>query len=229
MMNKKERLGFVENLIRLKKVISFVAILWQVECSAVTLRRDVGALHAITSYTHQGRFITFEDIAKFDDRGIWFYKGIGFTRYENSLELIRELISASKGGITREQLEDILRIQIGQQIQTLLRRDELYRVKVGKKYIYLSEELAKNKKKRIRLLNTDTIEEHYDARVSSADLIDLLKVVLIEHKIEISLKELKRLARKYSLKIPVKKVEQILLRYDLTKKKRHRPLERITT
>lgn len=222
MMHKKERLRFVENLVRLKKVVSFIIILRQIGCSAATLRRDMKNLHVITSYTHQGQFVTLVDIAKFDDHGIWFYKGIGFSRYRNSLELIMALIGSSKRGVTREALEDILRIQIGQQIQTLLERQELYRVRVGKKYLYLPDELARNKKKRLHVLNIDSVEEYYDNRVSSADLIALLKAVLLTKKIKMDAKHLKQFTQKYVLRIPFKKIEQLLLKYNLTEKKSHR-------
>ena len=57
-----------------------------------------------TSYTHQGSFVTLKDIPTFNEYGIWFFRGIGFTKYQNSLELIIQLINSSKEGFTREQL-----------------------------------------------------------------------------------------------------------------------------
>ena len=50
-----------------------------------------------------------------------------------------------------------------------------------------------------------------------SDLIAVLKVVLQERKIEMRL--LKRWIKKYSLKIPVAKLERIILKYQLDGKK----------
>jgi DeoR/GlpR family transcriptional regulator of sugar metabolism len=222
MVDTDERQIFVETIIRSKKIQTFEQILKQVNCSEATLRRDIRWIKGITSFTHQGRFVTLKDIPKFDKNGIWFYRKVGFTKYKNSLELIVHLINNSKEGLNREQIQEILKIQIFQQIQTLLKRNELYRCKIGNKYIYLPEQLARNQKKRLRLLSANNVEEYYDAMVSSSDLVALLKAVLIEKKIKIDVKNLKRFAQKYSLKIPLKKVEQLLLKYNLTEKKSHR-------
>jgi hypothetical protein len=222
MANTNERQILVENIICSKKIQTFEQILNHVSCSEVTLRRDIRQINGITSYTHQGRFITLKDIPKFDNNGIWFYRKVGFTKYKNSLELIVHLINNTREGLSREQIQEILKIQIYQQIQTLLKRNELYRSKVGNKYVYLPEELAKNQKKRLQLLNANNIEEYYDAMVSFSDLVALLKAVLVEKNIKINLKNLKRFTQKYSLKIPLKKVEHLLLKYNLTEKKSHR-------
>jgi len=218
MVDTDERQIFVENIIRSKKIQTFEQILEQVSCSEATLRRDIRWIKGITSFTHQGRFVTLKDIPRFDKNGIWFYRKVGFTKYKNSLELIVHLINSSKEGLSRVQIQEILRIQIFQQIQTLLKRNELYRCKVGNKYIYLPEELAMNQK--TRLSSANNIEEYYEAMVSFSDLVALLKAVLIEKKIKIDVKNLKRFSQKYSLKIPLKKVEQLLLKYNLTEKKR---------
>ncbi|MCP4552273.1 MAG: hypothetical protein GY834_09595 [Bacteroidetes bacterium] len=72
------------------------------------------------------------------------------------------------------------------------------------------------------MLNANNVEEYYDAMVSSSDLVALLKAVLVEKKIKINVKNLKRFTQKYSLKIPLTKVEQLLIKYNLTEKKSHR-------
>ncbi len=219
MADTNERQILVENIIRSKKTLTFEQVFKHVSCSEVTLRRDIRQINGITSYTHQGRFITLKDIPKFDHNGIWFYRKVGFTKYKNSLELIVHLINNSKEGLSREQIQEILKIEIYQQIQTLLKRNELYRIKIGNKYIYLPEEVAKNQKKRLQLINANNVEEYYDSMVSISDLVALLKAVLVEKKVKIDIKNLKRFTQKYSLKIPLKKVEQLLLKYNLTEKK----------
>jgi DeoR/GlpR family transcriptional regulator of sugar metabolism len=219
MASTNERQILVENIIRSKKIQTLEQILKHVSCSEITLRRDIRRINGITSYTHQGRFITLKDIPEFDNNGIWFYRKVGFTKYKNSLELIVHLINNSREGLSREQIQEILKIQIYQQIQTLLKRNELFRIKIGNKYIYLPEELAKNQKKRLQLLNANNVEEYYDAMVGFSDLVALLKAVLVEKKIKIDIKNLKRFTQKYSLKIPLKKVEQLLLKYNLAEKK----------
>jgi hypothetical protein len=212
-----QRLETIERIIRKYKIQSFVTILSKMDCSSITLRRDIKAIGGTTSYTHRGKYITLADIPVFNENGIWFYKKVGFTKFKNSLDLIVSIIN-TKEGITKENIEEILKIKISKQIQILLKQNRLHRVKLGAKYFYLSEELAKNKKRQMQLLPI-YIEEYYDKKVNITDLVAVLKVVLSEHKIDTD--NLKKLVEKYSLQVPIKKIEKLLLRYDLSSKKKH--------
>ncbi|MGA1825646.1 MAG: hypothetical protein ACMUIP_13385 [bacterium] len=216
MENKEARLKFLKIFIRENRVCTFEKILQEVDYHAITLRRDIKSISGITSYTHRGKFITLLNIPIFDENGIWFYKEIGFTKFKNSLDLIINIINRSKEGITQEELEKLLKIKISKQIQILLRQNRLNRVKLGSRYCYLSEELAKDRERRIQSLNI-TIEEHYDKKIKISDLIAVLKVVLLEHTINMD--DLESLIKKHSLDVSVRKLEQLLMKYNLSEKK----------
>ncbi len=217
MENKIERLELLNKFIQTKKAVTIDELSPHVPHCIKTIRRDIKELNGITSYTHRGKYITLQNIPAFDRNGIWFYRDIGFTKYRNSLDLIVNLINNSEKSYTKAELEDIMKIQISKQIQILLKQNRLQRVKLGAKYCYLSEELARNKKRKMQILDID-VEEYYDKKIRIPDLISVLKAVLAEYKIDMA--ELRKLIKKYSLDVPVKKVEQILLTYDLSSKKK---------
>lgn len=121
-------------------------------------------------------------------------------------------------GITKETLDKILRIDTRKQIQILLKRNALYRVKLGNKYCYISESLSKTRTKRLELLVGNKEEEYYDTKIEISDLLAVLKVVLLEAKIEI--KEIVTLIKKYSLTVPAKKIEHLISEYNLYEKKK---------
>lgn len=214
-MDKKNRLEFIRNFIQTAKAITIDQLFAHIPYCEKTLRRDMSELNAITSYTHRGKFITLQSIPEFDQNGIWFFNDIGFTKYRNSQDLIIHIIAKSKKGITKEELEKILKINISKQIQILLAQKRLHRVKLGARYCYLPEGLAKDKTRQIQLLD---IEDYYEKKVEISDLLAVLKVVLSEYKI--SLDNLKKLAKKYRLDVPIRKIEQLVVKYDLTSKKK---------
>lgn len=216
--NKEERLQTINELIGKKKVLSFEKLVQSVNVSDITVRRDLRTLNYITSYTHRGRFITLPKIPRFDNYGIWFFHEIGFSQYGNSFEAILKLIDQSQQGLSREELEDILKIGISKQIQILIGQEKLNRVKLGSKYIYLSEDLMKNEKKKYRLIGTRQSEDYFEKDVRKKDLILLLKAVL-EHN-GIKMANLKQIVKKYNLKLPIKKIKKLLLENQLTEKKR---------
>ena len=215
---KEERLQTINELIRKKKVLSFEKLEQSVNVSGITVRRDLRALNYITSYTHRGRFITLPKVPRFDNNGIWFFHEIGFSQYGNSFESIIKLIDQSKQGLSREELEDILKIGISKQIQILIRQEKLNRVKLGGKYIYLPDDLMQNEKKKYRLIGKRQSEDYFEKDVRKKDLIVLLKAVL-EHN-GIKMTNLKQIVKKYNLKLPIKKIEKLLTENQLTEKKK---------
>ena len=217
MESKKKRLMQLKQIIQSKTAVTIDELSPHVPHCEKTIRRDIKELNGITSYTHRGKYITLHNIPTFDRNGIWFYRDIGFTKYSNSLELIVNLINNSETGYTKTDLESLLKIQISKQIQILLKRNRLHRIKLGAKYYYLSEELARNKNRTMQILDID-IEEYYDKKVKISDLISVLKAVLAEYKIDLT--NLHKLIKKYSLDVPAKKIEQLLLAYDLSSKKK---------
>ena len=214
---KDQRLRVLKDLFASKKITSFQVIVESIKCPEITIRRDLRDLEAITSFSHQRRFLTLPDIPTFDENGIWFYEDIGFSRYRDSLALIVEIINNSENGMSRESIEEILGIKIFQQIQTLLARSKLNRVKVGNRYIYLPEQMIKEKKRRVELFGTQEVEEYHVGKIKVGDLIAVLKALLAENMIDMD--DLGKVIRKYSLNLTVQKIELITQKYDLDSKK----------
>ena len=209
----------IHNVILQDKVSSLQAVIDQVGGTERTIQRYLKELKSLTSYTHRGRYVTLPDIPRFDDNGIWFFQQIGFSKLGSSLDTIVGLIDDSDSGVSREELEAILKIGISKQIQILIQREKIHRVKLGSRYLYLPQRLMLDKKKRLQIVGKHQAEERLDKDVHITDLVALLKAVLIEKKIGIDFKSIKRFTQKYSLSIPLKKIEQLLLKYDLRKKK----------
>lgn len=215
MYSKAERLEYIGAFIKKNKAVTISEFFHHISYCEKTLRRDINELNGITSYTHRGKFVTLPDIPIFNDYGVWFYKEIGFTKFKNSFDLIISIIDNSEG-ITKEGIEGILRINISKQIQILLFRKRLNRIKLGAKYFYLSDELAKDKKRQMQILPIE-IEEYSDRKVNITDLVAVLNVALAEYQIDMN--NLKKLIVKYSLQVPIKKIEELLLKYNLSSKK----------
>lgn len=228
MRKKSQQLQRIKELVLQKKVFSLQALIDQAGSTERTTQRYLKELNSLTSYTHRGRYVTLPDIPRFDDNGIWFFRQIGFSRLGNSLDTIIGLINQSESGLSREELETVLKIGISKQIQILVQREKIHRVKLGHRYLYLPESLMHDRKKRLKIVGNHQNEEYFDKGVQLTDLVALLKVVLIEKKIGIDIKSIKRIAQKYSLRIPLKKIEQLLLNYDLLEKKSHNASKRAT-
>ena len=209
----------IREIFREKRVHSLAGISEQLGIGSRMVQRYLKDFHGLTSYTHRGEYVTLPDMARFNEHGLWFYRQVGFSRFGNSLSTIVGLIEQSRRGFSREQLEAILKIGISKQIQILVQRERVHRVKLGSKYLYIPEAAMQDKKRRLKLIGDRHIEEHFEKTVPKTDLIALLKAVLVEKQVGTDSKSIKRIAQKYSLRISLRKIEQLLLKYDLPEKK----------
>jgi hypothetical protein len=216
-MKKDEKFRNIIKLFNTKKVISFDIITQQITCSQRTAQRYLKELNSLTSYTHRGKYFTLSTIAQFDMNGFWYFSSIGFSKYGTSIDSILALIQQSENGITKEELENILRIKIPRQIQILLEQKRLYRLKLGNKYLYMSKESIDNRSKKMKILSHRQSEEFHKKTLNITHVIAVLKVVLVEKKIDMS--NLKKLIEKYNLDLPIEKMEKLIIHYDLTEKK----------
>lgn len=216
MLIKRERLEYINKYIFKRRVVSLKELVVNSDCTERNLRRNIRELKCINSYTHYGKYVTLSGIPLFDDNGVWFFNGVGFTKFKNSYELILNVIEASGNGLNKNDIEDIVRIKISKQIQLLMQKGKLNRVKYGNKYYYLPSKL-KNKKQILTIFENQDIERFYDKKIKLSDIIAVLKIALKEYKIDI--KNLSPLLKKYSLDISIEKLTQIISRYKLHEKK----------
>ena len=128
---KNDRLEKIKELVFQKKVLSLQSIIEKSGYSERSTQRYLKEFNCLTSYTHRGRFVTLSDIPSFNDYGIWFYRKIGFSKFGSSLDTIVAIINQSKHGFSREELESILKIGISKQIQILVQRESIHRIKLG--------------------------------------------------------------------------------------------------
>ena len=102
-----------------------------------TVQRHLKSLQAMTSFTHRRKFVALPNTPRFDENGIWFYRKIGFSKFGTSIDTILWLIEQSEAGLSRMELETILRTGLSKQIQILVQRGAVHRTKIGNQYLYI--------------------------------------------------------------------------------------------
>ncbi len=78
------------------KVLTIEQLVALLECSLITARRYLKKWQAYTSFNMNGRYYTLPGIPRFDEKGIWKYRGIYFSRYGNLMQTMCELSGALK-------------------------------------------------------------------------------------------------------------------------------------
>jgi hypothetical protein len=102
--------------------------------------RDLTSNGYLSSYTHTGRYYTLAHIPEFDEHGLWFFQGIGFSKAGTLKSTVTELVHTSEAGRRHEELESLLRIRVHNTLLILVRGGSIGRERIENAYLYVSSE-----------------------------------------------------------------------------------------
>lgn len=107
-------------------------------CSPRSVFRYLERIGYLSSFTHAGRYYTLESIANFDEQGLWFYQGIGFSLFRTLKETTAVLVERTPEGRTHEELHSLLRVRVHNTLLGLVRDGRIGRKRFGDVYLYVS-------------------------------------------------------------------------------------------
>lgn len=131
----------IARLLRVRRVADMMMIQAQVgPRSRRSVFRDLKRLGYRTSFTHNGRYYTLEDIPRFDPQGLWFYEDMGFSRSGTLKQTVAELVPQAPEGRTHGELAALLRVRVHNTLLDLVESGALGRriVEGVGEFVYLS-------------------------------------------------------------------------------------------
>jgi len=105
--------------------------------------RDLTAVGYLSSYTHMGRYYTLSHIPRFDEHGLWFFQGVGFSKAGTLKSTAAALIDSSEAGRRHEELLELLRIRVHNTLLILVRDGAVGRERIKGAYLYVSADLSR--------------------------------------------------------------------------------------
>lgn len=111
--------------------------------SVRSLYRDLSKLGYLSSFTHAGRYYTLAGVPDFDEDGLWFHHGIGFSRAGTLKETAAVMVEAAEAGCTHPELEARLRVRVHNTLLGLVREQRLGRERLSSRYVYVSADAAR--------------------------------------------------------------------------------------
>ena len=144
-----------------------------------TVFRKLRVLDYISSYSHRGRYYTLLELIEFDARGLWQFRGVGFSKYGTLLATTEALVNRSEAGCFARELEAVLQVAADDSLAKLVKQERLVREKVSGRYLYCS---AKPGSKRAQLIARRLREETPSiprSIVATDELSDELKAAIV--------------------------------------------------
>ena len=106
----------------------------------ITVFRKLKELSYRSSYSHRGAFYTLDEIAAFDERGLWSFNSVWFSRHGTLVATAEECVTQSEAGYFASELEDILHVPVKEPLLQLLAQGRIARQSVSGVYLYCASD-----------------------------------------------------------------------------------------
>ncbi len=182
------------------------------KCSLRTVHRRFKDWRAIRSCNRNGKFYTLPEIPKFDDAGLWRYKGILFSEHGNLKETLIHLVNDSSRGLNGDELEQLTGIAANNPIIYQLRDAGHVRLeRVMRRTVLFSGD-----DQRFRVQLTERESQRAAPLPKCEDALMVFVEMIKNPGIEPS--GISRKLRKIGRKVSETSIRQLLLRHGLPKK-----------
>ena len=105
-----------------------------------TVLRKLAALGYRSSYSHGGTYYTLDSIAQYDERGLWSYRDIHFSRHGTLLNTAATLVTNAPAGYFANELDGVVQVATKDALRLLVQQDRLYRRELDGRYLYCAKD-----------------------------------------------------------------------------------------
>jgi hypothetical protein len=139
MRTTEEAIKLMQALVRRRCVVPLDALCEVLGThSRMTVFRRLKRVGYFSSFSHGGRYYTLAAVPTFDDLGLWFYKGIGFSRAGTLKETVARQIDVAPEGHTHAELQRVLRVRVHNTLHELVRERRIGRERWRHVSLYVS-------------------------------------------------------------------------------------------
>ena len=102
----------------------------------VTVFRKLKELSYRASYSHRGSFYTLDEIADFDETGLWSVDSVRFSRHGTLVATAEVIVTQAPAGYFASELEKILQVPVKEPLLQLVGQDRITRQTVSGLFLY---------------------------------------------------------------------------------------------
>ena len=214
MVRPRKELDVVDTF-RAPRVFTLERLCGKLRSSRSTVLRRLDEHGYYSSYNHSGRFLTIDEVADFDSRGLWVWKTARFSRHGNLKQTVNFFVEDSKQGITHEELATLLGVRAHNTLLELVQEKKIRRERLGPTFVYLSRKTSLRAKqvRRRKSLLAQPKKPRPTSRQIIATLLQLIKDPVASRQ-QIVLR-----CQRSGVSISRELVDAVFQTYDLDKKR----------
>lgn len=127
----------ITTLLRSQKIATLPELMAALGTNAErTVFRKLKQLAYRSSYSHRGGYYTLDELARFDQLGLWSCQEVWFSAYGTLLSTAAEIVQGSAFGYFVEELDNVLHVGTKDALRKLVRDTRLRRETVAGRLLY---------------------------------------------------------------------------------------------
>ena len=91
-----------------------------------------------SSYSHRGKYYTLEEVASFNELGLWSFRSVFFSKHGTLLRTCEVLVNEAEVGYATDELENVLNVGVKDPLRRLAREGRIHREKVAGRFVHLA-------------------------------------------------------------------------------------------
>ncbi len=111
----------------------------------MTVFRKLREIRYHTSYSHRGRYYALDEVARFDERGLWTCRDIHFSRWGSLVDTVERFVNDAEQGLFASELAPMVQVDVEGPLLGLVRKQRLAREKVSGAYLYCARDSARRR------------------------------------------------------------------------------------
>jgi len=134
----------IARLLRKQKIASIDEVMVALGTDARrTAFRKLNELAHHTSYSHRGRYYTLDQVAKFDELGLWSHRQVWFSVHGTLLATAAATVMSGEAGYFVDELDNVLHVGTKDALLKLVRDSRLDREKFSGQFLYCAPDAAR--------------------------------------------------------------------------------------
>ncbi|MGH7472067.1 MAG: hypothetical protein ACRENP_29305 [Longimicrobiales bacterium] len=108
----------------------------------VTVFRKLQELSYHSSYSHRGKFYTLDEVARFDELGLWSFRAVWFSEHGTLVRTCEVLVNDAEAGYDSNELDHLLQVSVKDALRKLAREKRAVRQKVAGRFVHFAADRA---------------------------------------------------------------------------------------
>ena len=106
----------------------------------ITVFRKLRTIPYVTSYSHQGRYYALREVGRYDERGLWNWRGVHFSLAGSLVDTVEAFVRRAVRGCRASELASQLEVEVQQPLRKLVRAGRLFREESSGMFLYCAAE-----------------------------------------------------------------------------------------